>query len=152
QAMAELHISNAKIDDIIAKRAALIDEINAGPPRDKQIALAKELSNLEEAAAMAEKLRDTRREISCLEELEKGDGKEIRAMAEEDLTGVKGELPGLEDAFKKLLLPKDEADDRGIILEVRAGTGGDEAALFAGDLFRMYSRYAELHRWKVEVM
>jgi peptide chain release factor 1 len=130
----------------------LIDEINAAPPREKQIALSKELRALEEAAETADRLRATRQEIAELEALRENEDPEIRAMAEDDLARARERLPGLEEAFKILLLPKDEADERGIILEVRAGTGGDEAALFAGDLFRMYSRYAENHRWKVEVM
>lgn len=60
-------------------------------------------------------------------------------------------MPSLEEALLAQLLPRDSADDRGIVLEVRAGTGGEEAALFAADLFHMYQRYAELRRWKVEV-
>jgi peptide chain release factor 1 len=150
--MTELRISDTQIADILARRAALIDEINSAPPREKQIALSKELRALEEAAATADSLRQTRAEIAELEALRKNEDPEIRAMAEEDLARARERLPTLEEAFKILLLPKDEADERGVILEVRAGTGGDEAALFAGDLFRMYSRYAENHRWKVEVM
>jgi len=150
--MTEIHISDETIADILARRAALIEEINTGPTRDRQVALSKELSGLEEAASTAERLRETRAEIASLEELVRGEDKDIRAMAEEDLVRARERLPGLENAFKVLLLPKDEADERGVILEVRAGTGGEEAALFAGDLFRMYSRYAENRRWKVEVM
>jgi peptide chain release factor 1 len=150
--MSELHITDAQIADILARRTTLIDEINSGPAREKQIALSKELSALEEAASTAEQLRAIRQEIAELQELCENEDAAIREMAEEDLHRARERLPGLEEAFKILLLPKDEADERGIILEVRAGTGGDEAALFAGDLFRMYSRYAENHRWKVEVM
>ena len=64
------------------------------------------------------------------------------------LAELKASVPDLEHQVKVLLLPKDEADERNVILEVRAGTGGEEAALFAGELFRMYQRYAELRRWK----
>ncbi|MFO1186223.1 MAG: peptide chain release factor 1 [Alphaproteobacteria bacterium] len=150
--MAELRITDAQIADILARRAALIDEINSAPPREKQIALSKELSALEDAATMAEQLRNIRQEIAELVCLRENEDPAIRELAEDDLTRARERLPKLEEAFKVLLLPKDEADARGVILEVRAGTGGDEAALFAGDLFRMYARYAENHRWKVEVM
>jgi peptide chain release factor 1 len=75
---------------------------------------------------------------------------EIREMAEEENRAIKEQLPGLEERLKVLLLPADPRDERNIILEIRAGTGGDEAALFAADLYRMYMRYAEAQGWKVE--
>ncbi len=77
---------------------------------------------------------------------------EIREMAEAELEDLEGRKEKLEDEIKLLLLPKDPNDDRNVVLEIRAGTGGDEAALFAGDLFRMYCRFAEANRWKVEVI
>ncbi len=77
---------------------------------------------------------------------------DMRDFAEEEIATAKARLPELELALQKLLLPKDPNDDKSVLLEIRAGTGGDESALFAGDLFRMYSRYAERQRWQVEVM
>jgi peptide chain release factor 1 len=77
---------------------------------------------------------------------------EIRDMAEDEIRAAKERLPELEERLKVLLLPKDPLDEKNIILEIRAGTGGEEAALFAADLFRMYCRYAEDKGWKVEVM
>ncbi len=77
---------------------------------------------------------------------------EIRAMAEEELAGLEARLPKLEEEIKLLLLPKDPNDEKNVIVEIRAGTGGDEASLFAAEMFRMYSRFAEQHRWKVEVL
>lgn len=77
---------------------------------------------------------------------------EMREMAEAELEELEGNRERLEEEIKLLLLPKDPNDDRSVVLEIRAGTGGDEAALFAGDLFRMYSRYAESNRWKVEII
>jgi peptide chain release factor 1 len=77
---------------------------------------------------------------------------EIRAMAEEELAQLEERLPRIEDDLKLLLLPKDPNDEKNVILEIRAGTGGDEASLFAAEVFRMYSRFAEQHRWKVEVL
>ncbi len=77
---------------------------------------------------------------------------EMKDLAEEEVEAAKARLPELENDLQKLLLPKDPNDDRSVILEIRAGTGGDESALFAGDLFRMYSRYAERQRWQVEIL
>jgi peptide chain release factor 1 len=77
---------------------------------------------------------------------------EMKEMAEEELKSLTDEQQGLESAIQLLLLPKDPNDSRDVILEIRAGTGGDESALFAGDLFRMYSRFAEKNRWKVELL
>jgi peptide chain release factor 1 len=77
---------------------------------------------------------------------------ELRAMAEEELLQLEEREPGIEEALKLLLLPKDPNDEKNIIIEIRAGTGGDEASLFVAEVFRMYSRFAEQHRWKVEVL
>ncbi len=77
---------------------------------------------------------------------------EMRAFAEEEIAAAKARLPELELELQKLLLPRDPNDERSVLLEIRAGTGGDESALFAGDLFRMYARYAEGRRWPVEIL
>ena len=77
---------------------------------------------------------------------------DIRAMAQDELTQLEGRLPKIEEELKLKLLPKDPNDEKNVILEIRAGTGGDEASLFAAEIFRMYSRFAEQHRWKVEVL
>jgi peptide chain release factor 1 len=77
---------------------------------------------------------------------------EIRAMAQDELTALEAREPQLEEDLKLLLLPKDPNDEKNVVVEIRAGTGGDEASLFAGEIFRMYSRFAEQHRWKVEVL
>ena len=77
---------------------------------------------------------------------------DMKAMAEEEFRILKDRIPALQKSLQMLLLPRDEADSKNAILEVRAGTGGDEAALFAADLFRMYQRYADAHRWKFEVL
>ena len=77
---------------------------------------------------------------------------ELRELAQEELTAAKADMERLTEELKRLLLPRDPNDDKNIIMEIRAGAGGDEAALFAGDLFRMYTRYAEQKGWKVELM
>ena len=76
----------------------------------------------------------------------------LRQLAVEEIQAIEARAQSLEEEIQRLLIPKDPNDDRNVVLEIRAGTGGDEAALFAADLFRMYSRYAERHRWKVEVL
>jgi peptide chain release factor 1 len=91
-----------------------------------------------------------RRELEENEELLKDP--EMRDLAREEIERLRAEMTPLEESIKVLLLPRDPLDEKNIILEVRGGAGGDEAALFAADLFRMYSRYAERHRWKVEIM
>ncbi len=78
--------------------------------------------------------------------------REMKALAEEELTSLKEELSEVKEQLKILLLPKDPNDERNVVLEIRAGTGGDEAALFAAEIFRMYSRYAEKRKWKLEIM
>ncbi len=91
-------------------------------------------------------------DITGAEEMLREDDVEIRELAEEELKAAKSRRDNLALELQKLLLPRDPNDDKNIFLEIRAGTGGDEAAIFSGDLFRMYSRYAELRRWKVEIM
>ena len=92
------------------------------------------------------------KQIEECQQLMQEDDPEMRAMAEEDFLRLKDELVELEKELTILILPKDPDDDRNIYLEIRAGTGGDEAAIFAGDLYRMYSRFAESQRWQIEVM
>ncbi len=77
---------------------------------------------------------------------------ELAAMAQEELTRLESRAAALEEEIKVMLLPKDPNDEKNVILEIRAGTGGDEASLFVAEIFRMYSRFAEQHRWKVEVL
>lgn len=91
-------------------------------------------------------------EIEESEELLGDEDSDIRDLAREELTGLRLRMDELVDRLKELLLPKDPRDEKNVILEIRQGTGGDEAALFAGDLFRMYSRYAESKNWKVEIL
>src|SRR5215211_5581587 len=84
--------------------------------------------------------------------LELSDDEEMSEMAQMEIAEIEEKLPAAEEELKVLLLPKDPNDEKNVIIEIRAGTGGDEAALFAADLFRMYTRYAERQRWKVEVL
>jgi peptide chain release factor 1 len=114
--------------------------------------LSKERADILE---LVESFREYKKVIADVEAnkplLEEKDA-ELKAMAREELARLAGEQARLEDQLKLLLLPKDPNDDKNIVLEIRGGTGGEEAALFAADLFRMYSRYAERHRWKLEIL
>jgi len=117
-------------------------------------ALSKEYSDLSPIVDAINAFREARQEfIDAAALLDDPDcDAEMRALAEEECRALKDRLPELENAVKLLMVPKDEADTRNAILEVRAGTGGDEAALFAADLFRMYQRYADRMGWKFTIM
>ena len=117
---------------------------------DKFVALSKEYAEVEPVAVAAAELQRLRAELIDLEAM--ADDPEMRDMAAEEAQAIRETLPAAERALALSLLPKDAADERSAMLEVRAGTGGDEAALFAGDLFRMYQRYAEGQGWKVELI
>jgi peptide chain release factor 1 len=114
--------------------------------------LAREFADIEALASSIQALRTTREQVHELEEMlaDTGLDAEMRAMAQDELESLRARLPKLERDVKLALLPSDEADSKSAILEIRAGTGGDEAALFAGDLYRMYQRYAEVRGWKFE--
>ena len=139
-----------KMDAMAARMAAIEAEMASGPAADAYVRLASEHAELSPVVARIEELRAARDEMAGLDELMADP--EMREMAEAERPDLEARIEELEGALQLLLLPKDEADERNVILELRAGTGGSEAALFAGDLFRMYSRYAEAKGWKVEVL
>ncbi len=112
--------------------------------------LAKEYSDLRPVIEQIEAYRQLVKDLAEAEEML--DDPDMRALAQDEIPVLKAALPEAEAKLQLALLPKDEADSRAAILEIRPGTGGDEAALFAGDLYRMYSRYAEARGWKVEVI
>tara|TARA_R110000824_G_scaffold22477_2_gene82261 strand:+ start:7016 stop:8092 length:1077 start_codon:yes stop_codon:yes gene_type:complete len=119
---------------------------------DRFVAVSKEYAEIEPVAEAAANVKSLRDEKDGLAEMLAGDDAEMKAMASDEVDGVKKALEKAEHALALQLLPKDSADDRPAMLEIRAGTGGDEAALFAGDLYRMYTRYAEDQGWKVEMI
>ena len=115
--------------------------------------MMKEFAEMEPVVAGIKELTVVRQEMAGLVELiGEGDDAEMHGMAEEEFHKLKERLPELEHRIKVLLLPKDEADARNAVLEVRGGTGGEEAALFAGDLFTMYRRFAEFAGWRTEIL
>jgi peptide chain release factor 1 len=114
--------------------------------------IAKLHRDLEPVAEAVRDLSQVERGIADARAMLEEPDPEIRAMAQEELVRLEARKPELEEKIRVLLLPKDPNDEKNVILEIRAGTGGDEASLFAAELFRMYTRFAELHRWKVEIL
>lgn len=113
---------------------------------------AKTLSELEPLVERFRQYKAVSQEIAQTEELVKTADADMRELAGEELKTLERRRDDLLAEIKTLLVPKDPNDDRNVVLEIRAGTGGDEAALFAGELFRMYSKFAERHRWRIEVL
>ena len=139
-----------KINGLVARLATIDDRLSQPLDRETRIKLSREradiepvhLANIELAAAEKE-----REDLNVLL-----DDPEMGEMAQSEARQLDKRIAELEEKVRLLLIPKDAADEKSAILEIRAGTGGSEAALFAGDLFRMYQRYADLRRWKVEVL
>jgi peptide chain release factor 1 len=144
-----------KLDQIVARHAELQAALS-GNALDSQkfVAASKEYSELGPLVETVDKLRKAERELTEAETMmaDPDADRDMKAMAEEEAAELRKTLPTLERAVKVMLLPKDSADEKNAILEIRAGTGGEEAALFAADLFRMYQRYAAEHGWKFEVL
>jgi peptide chain release factor 1 len=141
-------IPHEKLAKVLQRFDAVQAEMNADVSPDRFVALSKEFAELQPVAEAARGLDEARRAEAEAKEMLADP--EMAEMAREELDALSETLPKLEQEMQILLLPKDAADDLNVILEVRAGTGGDEAALFAGNLYRMYERYAQLQGWKVE--
>ncbi|WP_407332460.1 peptide chain release factor 1 [Enterovibrio sp. 27052020O] len=120
--------------------------------QNKFRALSKEYSQLEEVTKCFNLYLQAEEDLAAAKEMADEDDAEMREMAQEEIKTAKAEIERLEEELQVLLLPKDPNDDRNCFLEIRAGAGGDEAGIFAGDLFRMYSRFAESKGWRVEVI
>jgi peptide chain release factor 1 len=147
-------IPKEKLDKLVDRWEAIQAELNQGAPQAVYAKLTKEFSGLNPIVATIREMRAAEKESGDLATLvaDPAADKEMAAMAAEELLALKPRIAELEQTLKVQLLPKDAADERSAILEVRAGTGGDEAALFAADLFRMYQRYADLRGWKTEII
>ncbi len=144
-----------KLDQVVARQDELQRELSQGGLDAARFAqYSKEYAEITPLVEAIQALRKAEQEAADLEAMlaDAGTDAEMRAMAEQEREALKPLLAELEHQVKLLLLPRDEADDKNAILEVRAGTGGEEAALFAADLFRMYQRYADLRGWKFEVL
>lgn len=149
-----MQIPEAKLIEVLTRHQELEARMAENLPPDEYVALSREYAELGPVAKAVSELRAARAELHGVQELldDPDTDAEMRAMAQEEVQELADRLPELESRMLVLLAPKDEADRKNAILEVRAGTGGDEAALFAGDLFRMYQNYAADHGWRVEIM
>jgi len=147
-------IPDEKLDLILRRHAEIGHRLSEGVDSGAFSALSRELAELEPVAAAIRAYRDLQQEGSDLDKLiaDPQTDPEMRALAGEELPALNSRLAEAEHALRLALLPCDAADEKGAILEIRAGTGGDEAALFAGDLFRMYQRYAERRGWTMELV
>jgi len=136
---------------VAARHDELRDTLASGAVDAQDFArMSRELAEITPVAEAIEELRRIRAERADLQAML--DDPEMRELAQAEIEAIDERLPGLVRRIQVLLLPRDEADERNAILEVRAGTGGDEAALFASELFEMYHRYASLHGWRFEVL
>jgi peptide chain release factor 1 len=146
-----LRLPQARLDQVLDRFREVEARMSAATDGAEIVRLSKEHAELRPVAEAVLGLERVRGELPELEEMAAAGDAEMAALARDELEGVKDRLPELERQVALLLAPKDRDENASAILEVRAGTGGDEAALFAGDLFRMYQRYAQLHGWRVEI-
>ena len=145
----------AKLDDLADRYdelAALLADPDIVGERDKYTALSKEYAEIEPVIRCFQDLKKLDEEHAGAASLLEDDDPELRELARDDAERLRTAMDESEERLKQLLLPKDPNDASNVFLEIRAGTGGDEAALFAGDLFRMYTRYAESQKWKLEIV
>ena len=143
-----------KIEDILQKGKSLEEQLGKENTSDKFVELSKEYSEIQPLYESVVEWKNIYIEISDLKNLleEESTDKEMKDLASEELEELEKKINSLNDEIKILLLPKDKADSSDVILEIRAGTGGDEAALFAGDLYRMYQRFSDANSWKTEII
>jgi peptide chain release factor 1 len=147
-------LPQTKLDILLARHAALEAELSRPVGADAYVKLTRELA---EIAPVVERVKAYRSAVADLADLDnliadQGTDPQLRAIAVEERPVVEARRAALEHEIRLALIPKDAMDDKNVILEIRAGTGGDEASLFAGDLFRMYERYAANHGWNTEVL
>jgi peptide chain release factor 1 len=142
-----------RLDQLVRRHAELSEAMaGSGVSGADFTKLSKEYSELSPIVDVIGALRQAQSDMEAATEMVSGDDPEMKALAEEEVQALRERLPELEMRVRMSLVPKDEDDERNAILEVRAGTGGEEAALFATELFRMYQRYAALRGWKFEIM
>src|SRR3954452_23784379 len=148
------NLPQARLDAVIARHKVVEHELAAGPDRDTYVKLSREFSELDPLVEAVKAFRAASAELADIDTLiaDAATDAEMRGLAQAERPAVQARLEALEEQIRVALIPKDAMDERNVILEIRAGTGGDEASLFAGDLFRMYERYAANQGWKVEVI
>jgi peptide chain release factor 1 len=131
---------------------ALLSDPETISDQEKFLALSKEFKRLDEVTSVFNKYQEAESDFATAEEMLKDDDPDMREMAQEEFKDAKKAVEEIANELQILLLPRDPNDDNNCFVEVRAGAGGDEAAIFTGDLYRMYSRYCEKKGWKIEVM
>jgi len=143
-----------KLDKLVSRWETVQGALAAGADQESFVRLSREFAELDPIVATINELRRAQKERDDLQAMldDPASGAEMAELAKAELAALDPKIEALERQLKVQLLPKDAADEKSAILEVRAGTGGEEAALFAGDLFRMYQRYADRHGWKVSVL
>ena len=145
-----------KLDDILIRYQQVMEELNDPDVVNDQSRFRRLMKEQADLHPIAEKYTEYKKTKQDMEDsvamLEEEHDEEMREMLKEELSECKSRIGDIENELKILLLPRDPMDDKNVIVEIRAGAGGDEAALFAAELFRMYSKYAESRRWKVELM
>ncbi len=147
-------LPSQKLDLLIDRWQIIQNKLASGRGQDDFVTLSREFAELDPVVAVIRKLRNAEAERrDLLEILNDADSDEaLKELANSDLEALRPKIADLEKEISVLLLPKDVADSKNVIVEIRAGTGGDEAALFAGDLFRMYHRYADTKGWRVQIL
>jgi peptide chain release factor 1 len=147
-------LPQAKLDALVARHAAVEADLSGQVPPEAFVRLSRELAELAPIIETIKRYRDALAEIADLQSIvdDATADAEMRAIAFDEKAALEEKRFALESAIQLALIPKDAMDERNVILEIRAGTGGDEAALFAGDLFRMYERYAAKQGWKTEII
>ncbi|PTM51802.1 peptide chain release factor 1 [Phreatobacter oligotrophus] len=144
----------AKLDALVVRRDIVEAELSAGVEGERYIALSREFAELSPVVEAIRAYRAAEAELADIAQIlaDPATDREMVALAHEEKPALEERLAALEHQLRLALLPKDAADAKNAILEIRAGTGGDEASLFAGDLYRMYERYAALQGWQVELI
>src|SRR3984885_6885921 len=147
-------LPDQKLNALIGRHAALERDLSTALPAETYVKLSREFAELAPVVAAVKSYRAAKNELDGLSSLiaDPSTDAEMRSIAEAEKPELEARRTALEQELRVTLLPKDAMDERNVILEIRAGTGGDEAAMFAGDLFRMYERYAANQRWKVEIV
>ncbi len=147
-------LPETKLDSMLARHASLTAELSGQLGAETYVKLTRELAEVAPVVEKVKAYRSVAHEIADLDQMiaDPAIDAEMRAVASEERPLLDARRAALEHEIRRALIPKDAMDDHNVILEIRAGTGGDEAALFAGDLFRMYERYAANHAWKSEII
>jgi peptide chain release factor 1 len=146
-------LPQSKLDALVSRLGTVESDLSAGPDRDTYVKLSREFSELQPVVAAIKSYQGVAHEIADLDAMlaDPATDPEMRALAETEKPALEEKREALAHKLRVALIPKDAMDERNVILEIRAGTGGDEASLFAGDLFRMYERFAAKNGWKVEI-